>query len=260
MLQESFRLRDFRLIEFLDDPLPPPCIRYLSFPHRPGPFPNFSTLSKWGQDRLWPVVWGSAPGSLNYIVFYRMANFDIRQNSNIRYRRIATILPEYQLFHQNTQFPTRIHNSLPEYQNKLPEYQNKMDSFTILRITVFCILPLILQSDPSYQMLTWSLSLKHWFQKLTVLCSTLWCLFCSPWYLFCSPWCTMHSSLKLMPYHLPYQVRHQCQKHHENSWSLTPSLNLKIFNFVHLQETCKFKLLNSNNSNQFCIHLLSSHQ
>ena len=66
-----------------------------------------------------------------------MANFDIRQNSNIRYRRIATILPEYQLFHQNTQFPTRIHNSLPEYQNKLPEYQNKMDHFTILRITVF---------------------------------------------------------------------------------------------------------------------------
>ena len=61
------------------------------------------------------------------LVFYRMANFDIRQNSNIRYRRIATILPEYQLFHQNTQFPTRIHNSLPEYQNKLPEYQNKLD-------------------------------------------------------------------------------------------------------------------------------------
>ena len=91
-----------------------------------------------------------------------MANFDIRQNSNIRYRRIATILPEYQLFHHNTQFPTRIHNSLPEYQNKLPEYQDKINSFTILRITVFCILPLILQSDPSYQMLTWSLSLRHW--------------------------------------------------------------------------------------------------
>ena len=95
------------------------------------------------------------------VVFYRMVNFNIRQNSNIRYRRIATILPEYQLFHQNTQFPTRIHNSLPEYQNKLPEYQDKINSFTILRITVFCILPLI-QSHPSYQMLTWSLSLKHW--------------------------------------------------------------------------------------------------
>ena len=100
--------------------------------------------------------------SLILVVFYRMANFDIRQNSNIRYRRIASILPEYQLFHQNTQFPTRIHNSLPEYQNKLPEYQDKINSFTILRITVFCILPLILQSDPSYQMLTWSLSLRHW--------------------------------------------------------------------------------------------------
>ena len=91
-----------------------------------------------------------------------MANFDIRQNSNIRYRRIATILPEYQLFHQNTQFPTRIHNFLPEYQNKLPEYQDKINSFAILRIIVFCILPLILQSDPSYLMLTWSLSLKQW--------------------------------------------------------------------------------------------------
>ena len=86
----------------------------------------------------YPIIFRAIPRDKmnSRVVFYRMANFDIRQNSNIRYRRIATILPEYQLFHQNTQFPTRIHNSLPEYQNKLPEYQNKMDSFTILRLTV----------------------------------------------------------------------------------------------------------------------------
>ena len=159
-----------------------------------------------------------------------MANFDIRQNSNIRYRRIATILPEYQLFHQNTQFPTRIHNSVPEYQNKVPEYQNKMDSITILRITMFCILPLILQSDPSYQMLTWSPSLRHLLLQWYV-SKALSILFHTVVPVLSSPWCTMHSSLKLMPYHLQYQVRHQFRKHHENSWSLTPSLNLKFLNF-----------------------------
>ena len=102
------------------------------------------------------------------------------------------------------------------------EYQNKMDSFTILRITVFCILPLILQSDPSYQMLTWSLSLRHWLLQWYV-SKALSILFHTVVPVLSSPWCTMHSSLKLMPYHLPYQVRHQCQKHHENSWSLPPS-------------------------------------
>ena len=173
-----------------------------------------------------------------------MANFDIRQNSNIRYRRIASILPEYQLFHQNTQFPTRIHNSLPEYQNKLPEYQDKINSFTILRISV-----LHFASDtskwsqlsdvdlvPIFEALVTAVNM---FYNLSAFCSTLWCL-------FCSPWCTMHSSLKLMPYHLPYQVRHQFQKHHENSWSLT-TLTIFLLLVFHLKETFKFKLLNSNN-------------
>ena len=170
-----------------------------------------------------------------------MANFDIRQNSNIRYRRIATILPEYQLFHQNTQFPTRIHNSLPEYQNKLPEYQDKINSFTILRITVFCILPLILQSDPSYQMLTWSLSLKHWLLQ---------------WYVSKAHSILFHTVVPvlfpmvynaLLTYALPSPLSSEASMS-KASWKfmITPTFTIFLLLVVHLQETFKFKLMNFN--------------
>ena len=184
-----------------------------------------------------------------------MANFDIRQNSNIRYRRIATILPEYQLFHQNTQFPTRIHNSLPEYQNKLPEYQDKINSFTILRITVFCILPLILQSDPSYQMLTWSLSLKHWLLQQYVSKAHSILFHTVVPVLFPM----VYNALLTETYALPSPLSSEASMS-KASWKfmITPTFTIFLLLVVHLQES--FKLLNSSNSNRFCIHLFSSHQ
>ena len=175
-----------------------------------------------------------------------MANFDIRQNSNIRYRRIATILPEYQLFHQNTQFPTRIHNSLPEYQNKLPEYQDKINSLTILRITVFCILPLTFQSDPSYQMLTWSLSLKHWLLQWYVskAHSTLFHTVVPD----LIPMVYSNNALLSETYALSYFLSSEASMSKASrKFMITHTFTIFLLQVVHLQETFKFKLLNSNN-------------
>ena len=169
------------------------------------------------------------------LVFYRMANFDIRQNSNIRYWRIASILPEYQLFHQNTQFPTRIHNSLPEYQNKLPEYQDKINSFTILRITVYClwyfkVIPVIRCWPGPY---LWGIGYcSDMFQKLSAFCSTMWCLFFLPHGVQCTPHWNLCPTISLIKWGINVKsimkIHDHSHLHNFSTSGCSPSRNMQI--------------------------------
>ena len=122
---------------------------------------------------------------------------------------------------------------------------------------MFCILPLILPGDPSYQMLTWSLSLKHWLLQQYVSKAHSILFHTVVPVLFPM----VYNALLTETYALPSPLSSEASMS-KASWKfmITPTFTIFLLLVVHLQETFKFKLLNSNNSNQFCIHLFSSHQ